>query len=251
MNLKIQNISKNYKKLKALDGVNLEFSSGLYLLIGPNGSGKSTLINIMVGLIKPDNGIVLADEINIVSDRDEYYSKIGYMPQYPQFYNNYTVLQFLEYISLIKGLKSDYYKNQINELIREVNLVDKRDVKIRNLSGGMKQRLGIAVALIGNPELVILDEPTAGLDPIERRRFAELIRRKSKDRTVIIATHMISEVNIPEADFIFLKRGQLVDTGNIDDITKHGKYRTIEDVYIDIFGEKTYESDKLWVKKDF
>lgn len=245
MNLKIQNISKNYKKLKALDGVNLEFSSGLYLLIGPNGSGKSTLINIMVGLIKPDNGIVLADEINIVSDRDEYYSKIGYMPQYPQFYNNYTVLQFLEYISLIKGLKSDYYKNQINELIREVNLVDKRDVKIRNLSGGMKQRLGIAVALIGNPELVILDEPTAGLDPIERRRFAELIRRKSKDRTVIIATHMISEVNIPEADFIFLKRGQLVDTGNIDDITKHGKYRTIEDVYIDIFGEKTYESDKL------
>ena len=251
MNLKIQNISKNYKKLKALDGVNLEFSSGLYLLIGPNGSGKSTLINIMVGLIKPDNGIVLADEINIVSDRDEYYSKIGYMPQYPQFYNNYTVLQFLEYISLIKGLKSDYYKNQINELIREVNLVDKRDVKIRNLSGGMKQRLGIATALIGNPELVILDEPTAGLDPIERRRFAELIRRKSKDRTVIIATHMISEVNIPEADFIFLKRGQLVDTGNIDDITKHGKYRTIEDVYIDIFGEKTYESDKLWVKKDF
>lgn len=245
MNLKIQNISKNYKKLKALDGVSLEFSSGLYLLIGPNGSGKSTLINIMVGLTKPDNGNVLADDINIVSDRDEYYSKIGYMPQYPQFYNNYTVLQFLEYISLIKGLKSDYYKNQINELIKEVNLIDKRDVKIRNLYGGMKQRLGIAAALIGNSELVILDEPTAGLDPIERRRFAELIRRKSKDRIVIIATHMISEVNIPEAGFIFLKRGRLVDTGNIDEITKHGKYRTIEDVYIDVFGEKTYESDKL------
>lgn len=251
MNLKIQNISKNYKNLKALDDVNLEFSSGLYLLIGPNGSGKSTLINIMVGLIKPDNGTVLSDNINIVSDRDGYYSKIGYMPQYPQFYNNYTVLQFLEYMSLIKGLKEEFYKKQIDELIKDINLVDKRDVKIRNLSGGMKQRLGIATALIGNPELVILDEPTAGLDPIERRRFAELIRRKSKDRIVIIATHMISEVNIPEANFIFLKKGHLVNTGNIDDITKHGRYKTIEDVYIDVFGEKEHESDKLWVKKDF
>lgn len=202
MNLKIQNISKNYKNLKALDDINLEFSSGLYLLIGPNGSGKSTLINIMVGLIKPDNGTVLADNINIVSDRDGYYSKIGYMPQYPQFYNNYTVLQFLEYMSLIKGLKEEFYKKQIDELIKDVNLVDKRDVKIRNLSGGMKQRLGIA-------------------------------------------THMISEVNIPEANFIFLKKGHLVNTGNIDDITKHGRYKTIEDVYIDVFGEKEHERDKL------
>ncbi len=206
MQLDIINVSKKYGDFFALQKVNIKLENGIYGLIGPNGAGKTTLINIILGLTEMDDGEILSDCKKIRDYGDAFYKRVGYLPQYPQFYKNFTGKEFLDYMCCIKGLKG---KN-VSELLNAVNLWEDRNKKIGAYSGGMRQRLGIAQAMINNPELLILDEPTAGLDPAERIRFRNIISKLSADRIIILATHIISDIEAIAKEVILLNRGEIV-----------------------------------------
>lgn len=206
MQLDIINVSKKYGDFFALQKVNIKLENGIYGLIGPNGAGKTTLINIILGLTEMDDGEILSDCKKIRDYGDAFYKRVGYLPQYPQFYKNFTGKEFLDYMCCIKGLKG---KN-VSELLNAVNLWEDKDKKIGAYSGGMRQRLGIAQAMINNPELLILDEPTAGLDPAERIRFRNIISKLSADRIIILATHIISDIEAIAKKVILLNRGEIV-----------------------------------------
>lgn len=206
MQLDIINVSKKYGDFFALQKVNIKLENGIYGLIGPNGAGKTTLINIILGLTEMDDGEILSDCKKIRDYGDAFYKRVGYLPQYPQFYKNFTGKEFLDYMCCIKGLKG---KN-VSELLNAVNLWEDKDKKIGAYSGGMRQRLGIAQAMINNPELLILDEPTAGLDPAERIRFRNIISKLSADRIIILATHIISDIEAIAKEVILLNRGEIV-----------------------------------------
>lgn len=206
MQLDIINVSKKYGDFFALQKVNIKLENGIYGLIGPNGAGKTTLINIILGLTEMDDGEILSDCKKIRDYGDAFYKRVGYLPQYPQFYKNFTGKEFLDYMCCVKGLKG---KN-VSELLNAVNLWEDRNKKIGAYSGGMRQRLGIAQAMINNPELLILDEPTAGLDPAERIRFRNIISKLSADRIIILATHIISDIEAIAKEVILLNRGKIV-----------------------------------------
>lgn len=207
--LKVEHVTKCYKK-KALDDFSLELSNGIYGILGPNGAGKTTLLNIIVSLIPATSGRVLYDGEDILKLKEKYLENIGYCPQYPRFYNNYKADEFLMYICAIKGIKKDERKSRVAELLELVNLTDDAKKKIGVFSGGMRQRLGIAQAMINNPKVLILDEPTAGLDPKERIRFRNLISKLSEDRIILLATHIVSDVEYIAKEVIILKDGVLV-----------------------------------------
>lgn len=204
----LENLTHYYKKYCALNNVSTTLNNGVVALIGPNGAGKSTLINIIVGLLKPTKGRVLFNNSDINELADGYYKYLGYCPQTPQFYNNFTALQFMKYMASLK--KVEKQSTTILKLLELVNLIEQKDKKIATFSGGMKQRLGIAQALLNEPELLILDEPTAGLDPIERIRFRNLISEISRDKIVILATHIISDVENVANQILFLRNGELL-----------------------------------------
>lgn len=206
MQLDIINVSKKYGDFFALQKVDIKLENGIYGLIGPNGAGKTTLINIILGLTEMDDGEILSDCKKIRDYGDAFYKRVGYLPQYPQFYKNFTGKEFLDYMCCIKGLKG---KN-VSELLNAVNLWEDKDKKIGAYSGGMRQRLGIAQAMINNPELLILDEPTAGLDPAERIRFRNIISKLSADRIIILATHIISDIEAIAKEVILLNKGEIV-----------------------------------------
>ena len=208
MLLEIKNISKQYPKTLALDHFSAELSSGLYGLLGPNGAGKTTLISIITTLLSPSSGEVLYDG-KLIGGRD-YMKILGYLPQYPRFYKNFTAQEFLLYMSAMKGLhKKDAHK-RVTELLEQVNLTEHKNKKIGAFSGGMRQRLGIAQAILNDPEILILDEPTAGLDPKERVRFRNIISKLSTDRIIILATHIVSDVECVAKEVILLKEGNLL-----------------------------------------
>ena len=185
MNIYINDLSKYYKNKKALDHITLHLSSGIYGLIGPNGAGKTTFLSILCGLIKNDSGTIEIDEVKFLSD--DFYHVFGYVPQSPALYVDLTCNEFLEYICALKSID----KNQIDHTLKLVNLYDQKYIKIKKLSGGMKQRLSIAQAIINDPQILLLDEPTTGLDPIERLRLKNLLRNLSKNKIIIISTHII------------------------------------------------------------
>lgn len=199
-----------YKDTKALLNVSFELHEGITAIIGPNGAGKTTLINILCGLLQPTKGLVTLDSTDVKVLGKTYYSRIGYCPQELDFYPNFTVIEFLEYISLLKRVEKTTTKIHLENILREVNLYEQRNKKIRTLSGGMKRRLGIAQALLGDPKILILDEPTAGLDPNERIRFKKLIAKLSTEKIVIIATHIISDVENIANQLLFLKHGKVI-----------------------------------------
>ncbi|MBE5705550.1 MAG: ATP-binding cassette domain-containing protein, partial [Erysipelotrichaceae bacterium] len=182
MNIYINDLSKYYKNKKALDHITLHLSSGIYGLIGPNGAGKTTFLSILCGLIKNDSGTIEIDEVKFLSD--DFYHVFGYVPQSPALYVDLTCNEFLEYICALKSID----KNQIDHTLKLVNLYDQKYIKIKKLSGGMKQRLSIAQAIINDPQILLLDEPTTGLDPIERLRLKNLLRNLSKNKIIIIST---------------------------------------------------------------
>ena len=208
MVLEIKNASKQYPKALALDGFSAELTSGLYGLLGPNGAGKTTLISIITTLLSPTSGTVLYDGKEIGS-RD-YMKKIGYLPQYPRFYKSFTANEFLHYMAAMKGLDKKAASKRVAELLEQVNLTEHANKKIGAFSGGMRQRLGIAQAIINDPEILILDEPTAGLDPKERVRFRNIISKLSSDRIIILATHIVSDVECVAKEVILLKEGKLL-----------------------------------------
>ncbi|UWV48348.1 ABC transporter ATP-binding protein [Acetivibrio thermocellus] len=194
MRLKIEGLSKSYKKKKALDSVNLFISNGIYGLLGPNGAGKTTLMRILAGLIAPDEGRIEFDGEDVLKNMDKFRYKIGYLPQEFGCYKSITVEECLDTIGVLKGIRAPERKKQIEQVLAEVNLSNEAKKKVGALSGGMRRRLGIAQAMLGNPAFIMVDEPTAGLDPEERIRFRGFIRRVAANRVVLLSTHIIEDI---------------------------------------------------------
>lgn len=235
MQLEIENISKSYGKKKVLDNFSLSLQCGVYGFLGPNGAGKSTLIGIITGLINPNAGKVIYRDENNQKLKDT----LGYLPQYQNFYGNFTAEEMLLYIMSLKKYQPDNSRKYIDELLEKVNLYDCRHKKLRTFSGGMKQRLGIAQTLIGNPNVIIFDEPTAGLDPKERIRFRNIISSLGKDKIVILATHIVTDVAYIAKEVVLIDKGKLLYAAPQNVITKtvQGKvweYKCIGDSIIEI-----------------
>lgn len=210
MKVTFNGISKQYKGKYALKNFTSELDNGIYGLLGVNGAGKTTLINIFVGILKSDQGQILINGKDVRSLGIDFLSHIGYLPQYPQFYKNFEVMDFLRYMCVLKAIPKEIGERRAKELLEIVNLSDAARKKIGALSGGMRQRVGIAQAMLNNPDILILDEPTAGLDPQERIRFRNLITKFSENRIVLLATHIVSDIEFIANQVILLKEGQLL-----------------------------------------
>ena len=208
--LELKNISKKYGKVTALKSVSITLGSGIYALLGPNGSGKSTMMNIISGILPPTDGEILYNGHGIRSLGTAYREKIGYMPQYPGMYPSFTARDFLLYMSELKGLPRGN-EGEVDYILRRVELDDCADRKIAALSGGMKQRLSLAQAVLGSPEIIILDEPTAGLDPKPRIAVRNFISETASDRTVLWATHIVPDIEGIAREVIILKQGEVTD----------------------------------------
>ncbi len=209
MELVIDKVCKSYKQNKALIDFSLTMTPGIYALLGPNGSGKSTLMNIMTDNLKSDSGTITYDGKDIRKMGRDYLSLLGYMPQYPGMYPQFTAEEYMFYIAALKGVKDP--AAQIGEILGEVELLDVSRKRISSFSGGMKQRLALAQAVLGDPKILILDEPTAGLDPKQRIAIRNYISRIAFDKIVLIATHVVSDVEYIARDVVMLKKGVIVD----------------------------------------
>lgn len=216
--LEVKNLTKKYGDFTALDNVSFKMNKGIYAVMGLNGAGKSTLINLITDNIKRTSGTILYNDKEILQQGNAYRDKIGYMPQEQGFYNEFTARSYLRYIAVLKGIKRKVIKNRINELLKQFNLEDVCDKKMGKYSGGMRQRAIMAQALLNDPEIVILDEPTAGLDPKERYRLKEYIKKISDDKIVIYCTHIVSDIeNI--ADYVMLmKDGKIIKMCNVKEL---------------------------------
>lgn len=240
MELKLEHISKEYKNTTALDDFSMTFSEGIYGLLGPNGAGKSTLMKLITRNIKPTTGEIYLDETNIHDLKREYQRLIGYMPQQQAIYPFYTGRMFLAYMGLLKGVEKKMLNVEIEKYASKVNLLDVLDRKVGTYSGGMKQRLLIAQAFLGDSKIIIFDEPTAGLDPKERIHVRNLIHDNSAGKIILIATHVVQDIEDIASQIMLLKKGVLIEmaapeilTGRITD----KENPDLEDVYLSIFGE--------------
>lgn len=213
MKLEIKDLSKNYGEIQALNKVSMELENGIYGLLGPNGAGKSTLINLLTDNVKRESGQILWDGVDILKLGKTYRNMLGYMPQEQGYYEDFTAGTFLMYMAQIKGIKKKDAKKKTEELLKIVNLEKNRNDKIGGFSGGMKQRLMLAQALLNDPKILILDEPTAGVDPQERIRIRNFISQIAKDKIVILATHIISDVEAIAKEIILLKKGKIIGKG--------------------------------------
>lgn len=218
MKLQLSELTKKYNDKLALDHITFSFNSGIYGLLGPNGAGKSTMMNLITDNISPTSGRILIDDRNIKDIDKEYRKLLGYMPQQQNFYPELTLLRFMYFIASLKGLNKHEAKLDIEYYLKMVNLYDVREKRIGTFSGGMRQRALIAQALIGNPKILILDEPTAGLDPKERIRIRNLISEVSRDKIVIIATHVVADVEFIAKEIIMLNSGVILKSGKPADL---------------------------------
>lgn len=235
MEITLEHVSKHFndkkkvtdtkKVKKAVDDVSLQFTPGVWGLLGANGSGKTTLMRMICGIMKPTMGRILYDGLDISLLGDDYRDVIGYLPQEFGFYPEFTVQQYLEYISALKGMTDEQAKKKIDELLARLSLDDVRKKRIIKLSGGMKRRVGIAQALLNDPEFLVLDEPTSGLDPGERVRFRNLLSEFAHDRIVLISTHIVSDVEYIATQNAIMKDGQILQTGTTQELVTqmHGK----------------------------
>lgn len=210
MLLEIRNISKHYKSTIALHDISLKLENGVYGLVGPNGAGKTTLINILVNVLEPTSGNIFYNGDEISLKIDDYLDNIGYLPQYPKFYKDFKCLDFLKYMCVLKGIPKSQTDDKVTEVLTLCNLLNDKHRKIKEFSGGMRQRLGIAQAIINDPKILILDEPTAGLDPKERIRFRNIISNLSLNRIVILATHIMEDVESIAKEVILIQNGNLL-----------------------------------------
>ena len=218
--LVFDNISKFYGKTKALTGFSAELEPGIYALLGPNGSGKSTLMNILTDNLKADGGKITYDGEDVLKMGVRFREKIGFMPQYPGMYGSFTAEKFLWYMSALKGMKKEDAEKSIPEILEAVELSDVANHRISSFSGGMKQRLALAQAILGDPSVLILDEPTAGLDPKQRIAIRNYISKIAFNKIVIIATHVVSDVEYIARDVIMLKKGVIVDNAPPADLLR-------------------------------
>ena len=210
LHLVVEHLSKKFGDNTVLDDINIEFTEGVYGILGANGSGKSTLMRILVTVLKPTSGNVILDGENIKKLDEEYRNLIGYLPQEIALYKSFTAERFLMYIASLKGLNKNEAKSKVSELLELVGLTEYRKKKVGTFSGGMKQRVGIAQALLNDPKVLIVDEPTAGLDPKERIRFRNLLSAISSNRIVLLSTHIVSDIDFIAKEIVILKQGKLI-----------------------------------------
>ena len=220
MELYINHISKQFSDKTAVSDITLKIGAGIWGLLGANGAGKTTLMRIIAGIMKPTSGQIEYDGIPIDTLKESYRDIFGYLPQEFGFYPEFTVKDYLEYMSALKGLTSHDTKTRINDLLETLSLANVRNKKIIKLSGGMKRRVGIAQALLNDPKVLILDEPTSGLDPGERIRFRNLLSEFAHNRIVLISTHIVSDIEYIANRNTLMKDGKLIANGTTDELVK-------------------------------
>ena len=220
MKLEIQNLSKSYGEVKALKDVSLTLENGIYGLLGPNGAGKSTLIHLLTDNLHRDSGNIYWNGKEMQTLGKEYRKALGYMPQQQGYYKDFSAQAFLLYMAQLKGMKKKEAKAAVEELLTVVNMKEHAKERMGAFSGGMKQRILLAQALLNNPQILILDEPTAGVDPQERIRIRNFISEIAKDKIVILATHIVSDVEAIAKEIVLLKKGVMIEKGTPCELLK-------------------------------
>ena len=220
MELKLTHVTKQYGTKTAVDHINMTLREGIYGLLGANGAGKTSLMRLVCLIQKRSGGEITLDGREIQEMGEEYRSLLGYLPQNFGYYPEFTAQKFLLYMSALKGLNKHAAKRRIEELLDVTGLTDDRNRKIKTFSGGMKRRLGIAQAMLNNPKILILDEPTAGLDPKERVHFRNLISSFSKDKIVLLSTHIVSDIEYIADEILVMKQGKLIRCGKPQTLLK-------------------------------
>ena len=218
--LEMKSLSKRYGDFTVLDGIDLKLENGIYGLLAPNGAGKTTLMKILATLSFPDEGEILWNGEDIFKLDFRYRSMLGFLPQDFGYYRDYSPQKYLEYLAILKGMQKNRIKEQVEKWLTIVGLEDVTKKKMRKLSGGMIQRVGIAQALLNDPKFLILDEPTAGLDPKERVRFRNVLSELSKDKIILLSTHIVSDVESVANKIILLKDGKIFCNDTIAEVTK-------------------------------
>lgn len=228
MELSLDRLTKHYKSKIAVDCISATMTPGVYGLLGANGAGKTTLIRMLCGILEPTSGDVLYNGHSIFEMGDAYRNLLGYLPQEFGYYPNYTAQEFLLYISALKGIPSHTAKKRTLALLETVGLENVATKKIKTFSGGMKQRLGIAQALLNNPKILVLDEPTAGLDPKERVRLRNILSNFASDKIVLLSTHIVSDIEAIADEVFLMKKGTFVLNGSIEEIVSYAKGKVWE-----------------------
>lgn len=218
--LQIQDVTKNYQNFVALEHINLEFENGIYGLLAPNGAGKTTLLKMITTLLFPTEGKILYDGVEIRKLDTLYREKLGFLPQDFGYYREYTPEKYLHYIGVLKGVDRKELQDKIGQMLEMVGLFEQKNKKMKKFSGGMIQRVGIAQALLNDPQILVLDEPTAGLDPGERMRFRKILTSLSKDKIVLISTHIVSDVEFIANHIVMLKDKKVHCNDTVDNICK-------------------------------
>ena len=220
MKVEIQNLTKSFGQKTAVDDVSITLTSGVWGLIGANGAGKTTLMRMLAGILTPTSGRVLCDGADTLSLGEAWRDMLGYLPQHFGFYPEFTVADYLEYMAALKGLDKTAARKKIEELCEILSLTRVYKNKIKKLSGGTQRRVGIAQAMLNDPEVLILDEPTSGLDPGERVRFRNLLSEFARDRIVLISTHIVSDIEYIAAENAVMKDGKLIDVGTTEQLLR-------------------------------
>ena len=249
MELKLTDVTKKYGQKVALDKFSYTFGNGIYGILGANGAGKSTMMNLITDNVKRDGGEITYNGVDVLKMGDEFRSILGYMPQQQGLYESMTAQTFIAYMARLKKIPGRNIKSETERVLELTNLKDVIHHKLYSFSGGMKQRVLLAQAMLGDPKVLILDEPTAGLDPKERVRLRNYIYKLAEDRIVLLATHIVSDIEAIAGDIILMKEGRLMLSGSphelIESLPKDKKpllgYFTLEDVYLHYLGEDANE----------
>lgn len=239
MDLILDRVRKTFKDAVVVDDVSISMRSGLYGLLGSNGAGKTTLMRMICTILKPTEGAIYYEGADVFEMNEKYRDILGYLPQEFGFYPELTVKDYLKYISALKGLRQAISKKRIDELLELTGMQKDSSKKMKELSGGMKRRVGIAQSLLNDPKILVLDEPTAGLDPMERIRFRNLIGQLSNDRIVLLSTHIVSDIEAIAKEVFVMKEGRIIDQGTIGELCRKLPCK------VWIYREKTEEAESF------